>query len=54
MFVSLYAEIVVAIQQLTVDILALVSANVDILAGLTLDAVAALFVSLFAVSVDVD
>jgi hypothetical protein len=46
-FVTLYAQIVVAIQALTVDILALVGASVDILAGLTLEAVAVLFVNLF-------
>jgi len=46
-FVSLYAQIVVAIQQLTVDILALVDVSVDIFAGLTLSAVATLFVDVF-------
>ena len=54
MFVSLYAQIVVAIQQLTVDILALVNVDVDIYADLTIEAVASLFVDLFAVSVYVD
>jgi hypothetical protein len=46
-FANLYAEIVVAIQVLTVDILALLGVGVSIFAGLTLSAIATLYVDLF-------
>ena len=54
MFVNLYAEIVVAIKALTVDILALANVSVDILAGLSLSAVATLYANLFLVSSHVE
>lgn len=45
-FVTLWLEVLVAIQQLTVDITALLGASVDILAGLTVSACASLFADL--------
>jgi hypothetical protein len=49
-FVNLWLEVLAAIKELTVDITALLGASVDILAGLTVSAVASLYAAVLLVS----